>query len=359
GHRDAELIGLDDRGDEVRELLLLDAIGDAAQGFLPRLPDALLACGALELFREGALQLLGHLHERRVEAEAGLHGDREEVERVWKRLEDLLAAAAGAGAEVEVRGHEADDETAHGTGEGLRGVARQKVDDGGHGDEADERGERLHAEEELGARLLHARALQLERERFHRVRGIEAGHQAREAADDRLQRAVGERSLQLELLEAPRADGDLLQAGLHGIEARAHLRAEDRGDDPDGGEEREDDLHRRLDLDVRDLADREEADGHHHGADADEDAADGLGEQWRHERRVDRVQRDRQADRQERHEVPRHATLRGQGVDLTLDADALADREGDRVEDLGEVPTDLLLDPDRGDHEVEVVALDP
>ena len=47
-----------------------------------------------------------------------------------------------------------------------------------------------------------------------------------------------------------------------------------------------------------------------------------------------------QADRQEADHVARQALLRGQGADLALDPDALADRERDRVEDLGEVAAD-------------------
>src|SRR6184192_1637910 len=114
-----------------------------------------------------------------------------------------------------------------------------------------------------------------------------------------------------------------------------------------------------LDLDVRDLLDREEADEHHDPADDEQDLANELREERLHELRVDQVERDHDGDRQERDEVTRVAALRGQGADLALDADTLADRERDRVQDLREVSTDLLLDADGGDHEVEVVAFDP
>jgi len=57
-HRDAELIGLDDRRDKVRQLLLIDALGDPAQRVLARFPDALLGRRALELLGERSLQLL-------------------------------------------------------------------------------------------------------------------------------------------------------------------------------------------------------------------------------------------------------------------------------------------------------------
>ena len=41
-----------------------------------------------------------------------------------------------------------------------------------------------------------------------------------------------------------------------------------------------------------------------------------------------------------------------------MDPDPLADREGDRVEDGGEVATDLALDLDGGDHQLEVLGVD-
>ena len=65
-----------------------------------------------------------------------------------------------------------------------------------------------------------------------------------------------------------------------------------------------------------------------------------------------------QGDRQEADDVARQALLRRQGLDLALDADALADGVRDRIEDLGEVATDLVLDGDRGGHQLEVVGPD-
>src|SRR5258708_12273408 len=73
-----------------------------------------------------------------------------------------------------------------------------------------------------------------------------------------------------------------------------------------------------LDLDVRDLADREEADGHHDRADADEDPAERLSEERLHEGGVDRVERDPEAHRKERDEIARHPTPPPDRVDLAL-----------------------------------------
>ena len=57
-------------------------------------------------------------------------------------------------------------------------------------------------------------------------------------------------------------------------------------------------------------------------------------------------------------DVARQALLGGQRPDLALDPDPLADRVGDRVEDLGEVAADLVLDRDGRGHQLEVVGAD-
>ena len=60
-------------------------------------------------------------------------------------------------------------------------------------------------------------------------------------------------------------------------------------------------------------------------------------------------------DRQEADDVAGQALLRRQGPDLALDAHSLADGVGDRVQDLGEVAADLVLDGDGRGHQLEVV----
>src|SRR5436190_13246162 len=52
----------------------------------------------------------------------------------------------------------------------------------------------------------------------------------------------------------------------------------------------------RLDLDVHDLLDHEEADDHHHAAHAKQDLPEELREERLHEGGVDEVQRDRDTD---------------------------------------------------------------
>ena len=65
-----------------------------------------------------------------------------------------------------------------------------------------------------------------------------------------------------------------------------------------------------------------------------------------------------ETDRQAGNDVAGQALLCGQGPDLALDPDALTDGVGDRVEDLGEVAADLVLDADGGGHQFEVVRAD-
>ena len=94
-------------------------------------------------------------------------------------------------------------------------------------------------------------------------------------------------------------------------------------------------------------ADEHEAYEHHEPADREDDDAGGQAdevdagvEHRLHEARGGDEQEAGQPDRQEADDVTRQPLLRGQGLDLALDADALADGERDRVEDLGEVAAD-------------------
>ena len=88
------------------------------------------------------------------------------------------------------------------------------------------------------------------------------------------------------------------------------------------------------------------------------DEADPVVEHRGHEPGRGDEQEAGQADRQEADDVARQALLRREGADLALDPDALADGERDRVEDLGEVAADGVLDGDGGRHQLEVVGLD-
>ena len=101
--RDAQLLGLDDRADEVGERRDLGARDDVPQRLAARLADADLGQRPPELLGERALELLDDLAERRVEAEAGADGDRQQVEGVRDLEQDRLLALLDAAAEPELR----------------------------------------------------------------------------------------------------------------------------------------------------------------------------------------------------------------------------------------------------------------
>ena len=106
-----------------------------------------------------------------------------------------------------------------------------------------------------------------------------------------------------------------------------------------------------LDLDVDDAADDQEADEHHEPADGEDDrrpagspsSSGGFSNIGSMNCGAMTVRMPtRPMGRPD--DVAGHALLGGEGPDLALDAHALADGEGDRVEDLGEVAADLVLD---------------
>ena len=102
GDRHAELLGLDDRPDEVREGRDLGARDDVPQRVAARLADADLGERPAELLGEGPLELLDDLAQRPVEAEAGADGDRQQVEGVRDLEQDGLLALLDPAAEPEL-----------------------------------------------------------------------------------------------------------------------------------------------------------------------------------------------------------------------------------------------------------------
>src|ERR1035437_2911468 len=111
------------------------------------------------------------------------------------------------------------------------------------------------------------------------------------------------------------------------------------------------------DLDLHDLLDRRRTDGDHEDTDADHDVAEVLGQHRPEVRRRDDGEHAGHGERQAGDDDPRDARLRRQRADLTLDADALADRVRNGVEDFGEVAAADPLDLQRGDQQVEVLGL--
>jgi glutamate synthase domain-containing protein 1 len=106
-------LGLDDRADEVGERLDVGSRDHVAQRVSPGLADANLGQRPAELVGQRAGQLLDHLGQRGVEAEAGANGDRQQVQRVRDHLEDELLAGLDPAAQPELRQQVADAEADH------------------------------------------------------------------------------------------------------------------------------------------------------------------------------------------------------------------------------------------------------
>ena len=79
---DTQLLGLDDRVDEVRQFVDADALAELLQGLAAQLTHRHVAQHALQLVGEGTVALLGDARERGVQTEAGFDAGRDEVQRV-------------------------------------------------------------------------------------------------------------------------------------------------------------------------------------------------------------------------------------------------------------------------------------
>src|SRR4029077_7702794 len=111
-------------------------------------------------------------------------------------------------------------------------------------------------------------------------------------------------------------------------------------------------------LDRDHATDDQVANEDHEGADRDQDPADEVLEHRPEVGRGYEIHERGQHDRQGRDQRPGRASLRGERGDLALDADPLADRVVDVVENLGEVSTDRSVDRISGGYQVEVCAGD-
>src|SRR5439155_21177804 len=123
-------------------------------------------------------------------------------------------------------------------------IAGQQIQESRGSDGRDDSDEGFDAEEKLDARGLHGGALQADLKRTRRVCGIEARDDRGESLHDRLQGALGDGALQLELFEGPRTNRDLLQSSLHRVELLADEERREDEEDPecdDAGEDQ--DLH--------------------------------------------------------------------------------------------------------------------
>jgi hypothetical protein len=240
--RDAELLRLDDRADEVGERLDLGPRDDVAQRVAPRLADPDLREGTPELVDQGALHLLDDLAERGVEAEAGANGDREEIEGVRDADQDLLLAGLDPPAEPELRPDVADPEADETQQHAHHEVLAEDPDEQEEERPDAGRGDRLDPEPVADP---HVAGVAGHREAFlgslrERARS-DPRHRARQAGGERLHGPVEERLLELELLEVLRGHRpELVEAGPERVLATGAGDAEDDehdGDRRDGADD--------------------------------------------------------------------------------------------------------------------------
>src|SRR3972149_5136202 len=113
------------------------------------------------------------------------------------------------------------------------------------------------------------------------------------------------------------------------------------------------------DSNVDDLADDERSCDDHHARDDDEDPSRRLVPEGIEIRRVEDHDRSDDGERQEGDDPPRHATLGGERPNCPLELEALTDRCGHSVEDLGGVPAGLALERRHERDVLELTALPP
>src|SRR6266550_8285608 len=147
--RHTELLGLDDRADEVGQRGDLGTGDDVTQRVAASLADPDLGERPAELLGQRTVELLDDLAEGGVEAEAGPHGDRQQVERIRDLEQDRVLALAHPATEPELRDRvaERDTDAAHQEVEGDRQL--HQADDHEQEEEdqaADDRPDSLDAE---------------------------------------------------------------------------------------------------------------------------------------------------------------------------------------------------------------------
>ena len=108
GDRHAKLLRLDDGTDEVADGLGVRAGRHVAKCLAAGAAHPDLGQGLAELVNQGPFHLLDHLGERRIEAQAGLHGDGKQVQGVRQLEDHLQGSGPDAPTEPELGAHVAD-----------------------------------------------------------------------------------------------------------------------------------------------------------------------------------------------------------------------------------------------------------
>ena len=197
GDRHAELLGLDDRADEVGQRRDLGARDDVAQGLAAGLPDAHLGERPAELVGQRSLELLDHLAERGVKAETGADRDRQQVERVRDHEQDRVLPCPHLPAQPELRDDVAEQRADRDHQEADDRRQAQDVDDEEQEEEdrrPDDRADRLDAEP-----IGHPHVARVAGQRQASLRGVGEGrarhplHAAGEPGHERAQGALDER----------------------------------------------------------------------------------------------------------------------------------------------------------------------
>src|SRR6202162_5030598 len=112
GDSDAELLRLNDRLDEVAQLLDLAPPSDIVERLETRTAEADLVEHDRELSGEFVVVLVNHASERGIEAQAGFHRDGEQVERARQGEQDLLLTLLDATRDHELRSEVPEDPVA-------------------------------------------------------------------------------------------------------------------------------------------------------------------------------------------------------------------------------------------------------
>ena len=250
GDRDAEGVGLHHRTDERLQVVDVRALGQAAQGFRAALSELHLTEDPGELLGERPAGVAGHLLNGGVEAEAGLHADRQQVDGIGQRASYLLGPVVGLLVEPEVRRDE-PDQGAAGTQREVderAGRDEQRVGDAAHGEHHGRH--HLERDDPVDGQVPRvAGEVELVTDPLRLVGAGQPPTQPQCARLQRFEHAVGERDLEV-LRQRRRIRRHLLEArdrpletalgrGPHERDAHHHDR---RGEEDDGKEQDHDQI---------------------------------------------------------------------------------------------------------------------
>ena len=224
---------------KLRERRDLGARDDVPQGLAPRLADADLGQRPPELLGERSLELLDHLAQRAVEAEARTDGDRQQVQRVGDLEQDLVLALPDAAAQPELRGHVPDRTADHDHHDVERDTERDQAREHEQQDDEADADDDAHGLDAQPVRDPELAGVAGQRQpllgRLGERGAREPRDGARQAGDQRPDRPLEQRLLELELLEVLRLHrAELGEAGLDRVDRRPPGEADEDQEDRAG-----------------------------------------------------------------------------------------------------------------------------